>query len=316
MRRHTDRALLRRFLTSMLILGLVNWACGDLDEEVEESSPAIYEYSGFVCESEEAAVEAGELFDDIDPIDDQCMGASEVFTAAHIEGQVNPFVTVDFNTEQAFFETVITCAYDLEADLPDPEVATCSATVSHPFEFFFVFGEDPITLTFRARALALGAEPATSFTGSASVQCPNDPLALVLPLDGTAVTTMALPLMNGSCDVDIHIDSEATTGGTSYHSISLLAVDPTIFCQTAGACGGATPLCGPSGCQAGSEGDPCLTAHIPSTTTGDCAASSPFCVNGACQDGSTGDPCNGDYDCAAGLVCPGGATPFCSLPGP
>ncbi|MCA9707761.1 MAG: hypothetical protein KDK70_18060 [Myxococcales bacterium] len=56
-------------------------------------------------------------------------------------------------------------------------------------------------------------------------------------------------------------------------------------------------VCGPDGCQQGTEGDPC-------ERDGDCQEPFPFCGPlGVCQAGAEGDPCEDEEDCAAGLDC-------------
>ncbi len=51
-------------------------------------------------------------------------------------------------------------------------------------------------------------------------------------------------------------------------------------------------ICGPEGCQAGVEGDPC-------TAPTHCGATAPYCgPGGTCQDGGEGDPCDADDHCS------------------
>jgi hypothetical protein len=92
--------------------------------------------------------------------------------------------------------------------------------------------------------------------------------------------------------------TSGTASASASSSPSASSTDPTTNgsgCNgTAEICAEPTPICGPAGCQAGTEGDAC-------DDDDDCA-SGHACVGGTCYDGSTGDPCENDEACAS-LLC-------------
>lgn len=120
--------------------------------------------------------------------------------------------------------------------------------------------------------------------------------------DGTtAVATTADPTTAVATTADP--SSTATVGSTAATegvdgTATTTAVDDTTEgqdCNNDNQCPDGF-VCGPMGCQDGSEGDPC-------TNDMDCLASTGLCGPMGCQDGNEGDPCDGGFDCAPGVAC-------------
>ena len=98
------------------------------------------------------------------------------------------------------------------------------------------------------------------------------------------------------------VPSTSTSGGggesTSTGSATTTTGSGGGSCNSDDQCAQPTPICGPMGCQAGQEGDPC-------TGAGDCSSAlAPLCgPDDLCHDGMEGDPCASNGDCESGFTC-------------
>jgi len=124
-------------------------------------------------------------------------------------------------------------------------------------------------------------------------QGPDDPSTSSPATTATTATTAATAATATGADEDA---SGPTTSGPSTGS-STGADDLGQSCNNDNMCSDGL-VCGPDGvCQAGGEGDPCVS-------DADCQPPTPQCSpSGECQAGTQGDPCANNSDCADGLTC-------------